>query len=131
MSNIDPDEALTPEEAKRRESIRFILRHRARANKSRANPGTVQKSWAEYSEVSFKPGNDGSFWRVLMVIVLISPLIALPFAFHHMQAPLVIDGFPVWLMILVYIIIGMVMLATFVFALAILQMFWRLIAQKR
>lgn len=55
-----PMEGLTPEEVRRRSSIRYILRRRGRAVKQRANSGAVQKSWAEFGEVNFKPSGSRS-----------------------------------------------------------------------
>ncbi|MEQ9314203.1 MAG: hypothetical protein RLN72_00030 [Henriciella sp.] len=122
----DQDEVLTPEEAKRRASIRYILRRRGRANKLRANSGSKIKSWAEYSEVNFKPDGDSSAWAYLPTLVLLSLLVVIPFAFSNMRPPLEIEGAPILLMVLVYLIGAMLVVGLGVFLLASVRMFWRL-----
>lgn len=59
---------MPPDEEKRRKSIAYILRRRKRGRKVGANSGEVVKSWAEYSEVSFKPsGSYSEKWRWIMI----------------------------------------------------------------
>lgn len=67
---------MPPDEEKRRKSIAYILRRRKRGRKVRANSKDVVKSWAEYSEVNFKPtGGYSPWWRILLVFIV--PLIVL------------------------------------------------------
>ncbi len=62
---------MSPEEAKRRKSIAYILRRRKRGRKMSANSGRDVKSWAEYSEVNFKPsGGYSVLGRISLLIVV-------------------------------------------------------------
>lgn len=60
---------MSPDEEKRRKSIAYILRRRKRGRKVGANSGEIVKSWAEYSEVNFKPtGSYTERWRWVMFL---------------------------------------------------------------
>ena len=75
MKDMDPNK-----EAKRRQSIAFILRRRKRGRRLGANSGGVVKSWAEYSAVSLKPtGSYMSSWQRLIWFPVVPLAIALPF----------------------------------------------------
>ena len=68
-------------EAKRRKSIAYILRRRKRGRKRGANSGEVVKSWAEYSEVNFRPsGSYMSWWQRLLWLPVVPLAILAPFA---------------------------------------------------
>ena len=75
---------MSPDEAKRRKSIAYILRRRKRGRKVGANSGEVVKSWGEYSEVSFKPNAAYSNAARYLLIFLVPLMIA---------APIIIIGF--------------------------------------
>ena len=83
-------EGLAPDETRRRRSIRFILRRRGRAHKQRANSGAVQKSWAEYSEVNFKP--TGSRSGIIGVALFLLALFPIYLALKHVPWSQITDG---------------------------------------
>lgn len=85
-----PMEGLTPDETRRRTAIRYILRRRGRAHKQRANSGTVQKSWAEYSEVNFKPTGSRSGWIGFGLFLL--SLVPIYLALKHVPWSQTIEG---------------------------------------
>ena len=67
-------------ERKRQQSITYILRRRNRSRKIGANSNTPIKSWAEYSDVNFKPSGSNSpiaRWLLLPLgfVLAISPLL--------------------------------------------------------
>ncbi|NQY13146.1 MAG: hypothetical protein HRT81_04700 [Henriciella sp.] len=74
-------ENMPPDEEKRRKSIAYILRRRKRGRKVGANSGEVVKSWAEASEVNFKPtGAKSNSWRWLVFPAWLSA-VTLPWMF--------------------------------------------------
>lgn len=83
-------EGLSAEETRRRRSIRYILRRRSRSNKQRANSNAVQKSWAEYSEVNFKPTGSRSGWIGVGLFVL--ALFPIYLALKHVPWSQITDG---------------------------------------
>ena len=59
---------MSVDEEKRRQSIAYILRRRKRGRRVGANSGEVVKSWAEASEVNFKPtASYSGNWRWLTI----------------------------------------------------------------
>lgn len=99
----EPEKTADSEDEKRRASIRYILRRRARASKQRANSGAVVKSWGEYQEVSFKPDGDSSWWGYLSVVVIIGLLAVLPFAYSKTRpAHEPLDIVPFWMTALMW-----------------------------
>jgi len=65
---------MPPDEEKRRKSIAYIMRRRKRGRKLSANSGEVVKSWAEYSEVNFKP--TGAYMEHGRSLILLASCIA-------------------------------------------------------
>ena len=122
---------MPPDEEKRRKSIAYILRRRKRGRKVGANSGEVVKSWAEYSEVNFKPtGGYSPWWRRLLVIfvplIVMSPAIII--GWSQGAQDLVDRGVPTTLWVLLTILsILLALIFVFFFAYAGLTI-WRFIA---
>tara|TARA_Y100001947_G_scaffold118110_1_gene102168 strand:+ start:1260 stop:1655 length:396 start_codon:yes stop_codon:yes gene_type:complete len=120
----DPETPLSPEEAKRRASIRYILRRRGRANKARANSGAVVKSWAEFGEVNFKPDGDSGWGRYLSAVVVIGLLVALPFAYSA-HDPEGYEFASVWGIVLASVVGIILLIGAAAFAVVVLSSIWR------
>lgn len=120
----DSETPLSPEEAKRRASIRYILRRRGRASKTRANSGAVVKSWAEFGEVSFKPDGDSGWGRYLSAVVVIGLLVALPFAMQ-VHNPHAYEFASVWGIVLASIVGIILLIGVAAFAVVLLSSIWR------
>lgn len=111
---------MPPDDEKRRKSIAYILRRRKRGRKVGANSGEVVKSWAEYSEVSFKPNASYSPTIRFMLFLIVPLMIAAPIiiiAFGQNAQDVVDRPVPETLWVLLTILFA-VIAATTVFACA-------------
>ena len=99
------------DEEKRRKSIAYILRRRKRGRKIGANSGELVKSWAEYSEVNFRPSAAQTVWWRWLLPVIVPLMMLAPFLIISWSqgAQDVVDrGVPieVWILISILGLIG-------------------------
>ena len=102
---------MPPDEEKRRKSIAYILRRRKRGRKVGANSGEVVKSWAEYSEVNFRPSAAQTVWWRWFLPMIVPLMVLAPFiiiGWSQGAQDLVDRGVPieVWILVSILGLIG-------------------------
>ena len=75
MTKGTPADSLAEQD--KQDTLRRMSRRRHRAQKTGANSGTAEKSWAEYSQYSFTPSGDHAiFFRLLWPVFGIGTIVA-------------------------------------------------------
>ena len=110
MDERDPGNLEVTEKAK---VLRRLSRRRRRRTKVGANPGTTERSWAEYSGVTLTPSSDHSLWQRLFMPVLFTRLLIVAIAalvFGDHQSTEWGEDAGIWSAVIGYSLIGLIAL---------------------